>query len=106
MGTEPGEAAIRSGNKEQSIQSGENEVHSQEKETIGVTAFFSELDEPLVDSSWRIGKHHVGQPIRRRVSMRTTPGTPPWNWMSQRRSADASVIAAINDGVEIFRKNE
>jgi len=26
--------------------------------------------------------------------------------MSQRRSADASVIAAINDGVEIFRKNE
>ena len=38
--------------------------------------------------------------------MRTTPGTPPWNWMSQRRSADASVIAAINDGVEIFKKNE
>ena len=29
---------------------------------IGVTAFFPELDEPRVDTAWRIGKHHVGQP--------------------------------------------
>jgi hypothetical protein len=46
-----------------------------------------------------------GSPIRSKRSMRTTPGTPPWNWMSQRRSALATVIRAMNGGVEIFKKN-
>jgi hypothetical protein len=67
IGKEPGETTSGRGNKEQSVERGENEVHALEEETIGVTAFRSELDKPLIDGPWRLGKHHVGQPDAKQV---------------------------------------
>jgi hypothetical protein len=64
---EPGETTSGRGNKKQSVDRGENEVHAPEEETIGVTAFPSELDKPPIDGAWRIGKHHVGQPDSKQV---------------------------------------